>query len=101
MAQIQKIKNFAGYEFTCCNCGRTIKHAYTFEGKSGVYGSECVMNFLPYRVADKQIKEQKKRHEILQKMLNNKKVYNWDKICEARNFTSEQLEDHYLKYGKI
>lgn len=36
---VYKLKNFAGYEFTCSKCGRNIKHPFT-DGTS-IFGSEC------------------------------------------------------------
>ena len=42
MKTITKIKNFEGYEYTCSNCGRTLKHAYTIGSDNSPLGKECV-----------------------------------------------------------
>ena len=100
-AVIRKIKNFAGYEYTCSDCGRTIKHAFYIDGKIGVFGSECVKKHLPGRLTEKQIKDQIDLHKRLAHILNNKATYSWKEYRDCRQWSDEQLENHFLETGKL
>lgn len=96
---IQKIKNFEGYFFTCEKCGKEIKHAFMINNK-GCYGSECVINLV--NNADKKIKKEMSKHKLVIKMINNKNVYSWNKYKKAHGFkTDDQLIDHFLKNEKL
>jgi len=96
---IKKIKNFEGYYFICEKCGKEIKHAFMINGK-GCYGSECVINMV--KNADKKIKNEIKKHNLIIKMMNNKEIYSWNKYKNAHGFINDnQLIDHFLKYNRL
>jgi len=69
--KINKIKNFEGYFYNCCRCGREIKHAYFVDNSTGVYGSECIYKIAgtTFHKANKYIKELNFRERTLIKML--------------------------------
>jgi hypothetical protein len=53
--QITKIRNVAGYDYTCACCGKSIAHVFQVGTK--VYGSACVINLFG-SAAEKMVKDQ-------------------------------------------
>lgn len=98
-ATVTKVRNFEGYYFNCCRCGKEIKHAYTIDNNRGVYGSECVHTVA--NVSDKDIKDQDSRMKSVIKMMENRKRYSWDEYCDAHGYNDEQMINHYLKTGRL
>jgi len=53
--EIIKLRNVAGYEYTCACCGREIKNV--FQVGTMVYGAACVINLFG-TAAEKKVKDQ-------------------------------------------
>jgi hypothetical protein len=53
--EITKLRNVAGYEYTCACCGREIKNVFQVGSKT--YGSECVINLFG-AYGEKKVKDQ-------------------------------------------
>jgi len=100
MKNITKIKNFEGYIYHCCKCGKELKHAYRIEKTEGIYGSECVLVLAGLK-AKKQIKILNDREKQLQHILSNKSVYFFDEYCKSQNLNETEMVNYYLRTGKL
>ena len=98
--KISKVKNFEGYWFTCNKCGRRIKHAFTCEGKNGVFGSECIYEIAGIKSVS-QVKRLMAREKSIAHMRKCPEVYDIAGYADGYKCSVEDIYAGYLEHGNL
>lgn len=89
--EIIKLKNFEGYYFTCCCCGKELKHPYAIKSDNnfGTYGKECVHKIVGYNWKAINITSNKTDPRAVYEKLQNLRLYDVIKML----FTPTQIKE--------
>lgn len=91
--EITKLRNVAGYEYTCACCGREIKNVFQVGSKT--YGSECVINLFG-AFGEKKVKDQ----TALAKKYNGISEATKQRSMAILNITEDQYFTRFITTGQ-
>lgn len=91
--EITKLRNVAGYEYTCACCGREIKNV--FQVGTLVYGAACVIAMFGAK-AEKKVKDQ----TFFAKKYNGISESQKQRTMSILNITEEQYYTRFVTTGE-